>query len=124
MLKILALAAFGAISLVGASQALGALDEKLRKPELRPASDTPEAVQTMAVAREETSRASGGAAQVSRSPDGHYWAEGQVNGRRVRFLVDTGATTVALTLADAERLGIRPTRADYVHPVVTANGEK
>jgi uncharacterized protein (UPF0276 family) len=41
-----------------------------------------------------------------KASDGHFWADGEVNGARVRFLVDTGATAVALTPADAERLGI------------------
>jgi len=37
---------------------------------------------------------------------GHFVAEGQVNGGAVRFLVDTGATAIALPAADAKRLGI------------------
>ncbi len=37
---------------------------------------------------------------------GHYVADGNVNGGPVRFLVDTGATLVALPAADARRLGI------------------
>jgi aspartyl protease family protein len=37
---------------------------------------------------------------------GHYVVDGQVNGGAVRFLVDTGATTVALSTHDAERLAI------------------
>lgn len=37
---------------------------------------------------------------------GHFLANGLVNGKPVRFLVDTGATTVALSRPDAERLGI------------------
>jgi aspartyl protease family protein len=123
MLKLFAIAAFTLAATVGAAQVAGSLGEELRRPQLRAASDTPEHVETLSVATPPAATASGGAASVSKSPDGHYWAEGQVNGRRVRFLVDTGATTVALTLADAERLGIRPDRADYVHPVMTANGE-
>jgi aspartyl protease family protein len=128
MLKILAVAAFAALGVVGAARTLGAMDAQMREPQmrepqLRPASDEPDTAQAASLTETPPARASGGAASISRSADGHYWAEGQVNGRRVRFLVDTGATTVALTLADAERLGIRPLRADYVHPVMTANGE-
>jgi len=37
---------------------------------------------------------------------GHFYANGQVNGGPVRFLVDTGATTVALPADIADRLGI------------------
>lgn len=38
--------------------------------------------------------------------DGHFYAEGSANGQSVRFLVDTGASMVALTDADAQRLGL------------------
>lgn len=37
---------------------------------------------------------------------GHFLAEGAVNGSPVRFVVDTGATTVALPATDAVRLGL------------------
>lgn len=37
---------------------------------------------------------------------GHFFADGAINGQPVRFLVDTGATTVALSGNDAKRLGI------------------
>ncbi len=63
------------------------------------------------------------AASVAKSGDGHFWAEGQVNGARVRFLVDTGATAVALTAQDARRLGIEPSQLDYNLKVTTASGQ-
>ena len=119
----MAMGALGAVSILGVSQALTRLDEKLRTPELRPASDTPDGFRSVADTPAEAPRPSGGPAQVTRSADGHYWAEGLVNGRRVRFLVDTGATAVALTLADAERIGIRPDRSEFIHRMATANGE-
>jgi aspartyl protease family protein len=37
---------------------------------------------------------------------GHFVADGSINGRAVRFLVDTGATAVALGQSDADRIGI------------------
>lgn len=43
---------------------------------------------------------------LAADPRGHFVTEGAVNGNPVRFLVDTGATTVALPAADAVRLGI------------------
>lgn len=46
--------------------------------------------------------------ELVRDPDGHFYAEAQVNGARVRFLVDTGASFVALTPSDAQRAGIAP----------------
>ena len=60
---------------------------------------------------------------VPRGADGPYWAQGQVNGQPVKFLVDTGATAVALTPADAERLGFRIKDLKYGYRVVTAGGQ-
>jgi len=37
---------------------------------------------------------------------GHYVAPGSINGRPVRFMVDTGATSVAIGADEATRLGI------------------
>jgi len=45
-------------------------------------------------------------ATLAADPLGHFYANGQVNGGSVRFLVDTGATMVALPARDADRLGI------------------
>ena len=42
---------------------------------------------------------------LTRSADGHYYAPGNADGAELRFLVDTGATVVALTESDAELLG-------------------
>jgi aspartyl protease family protein len=54
------------------------------------------------------SRAGGLAAQeLVRAPDGHFYADGQVNGAPIRFMVDTGATAVALTREDAQRAGLQ-----------------
>ena len=51
---------------------------------------------------------SGGAAMVVLEQDrnGHYEAEGQINGQAVTFLVDTGATDVALPVSAARALGL------------------
>lgn len=62
------------------------------------------------------------AAQVSKAPDGHFWAEAEVDGRWVRLLVDTGASSVSLTPADAQRLGVDLAALDFDQPLVTANG--
>lgn len=43
---------------------------------------------------------------ISAGRDGHYEADGAVNGGTVRFVVDTGATAIALPSSDANRLGI------------------
>jgi len=58
------------------------------------------------------------------TPDrqGHFRVEASVDGRRLDFMVDTGASVIALTERDAGRLGIRPMRSAYTAIVKTANG--
>ncbi len=43
---------------------------------------------------------------LDRKPDGHFYATADVSGTPVRFLVDTGASMVALTGEDARALGL------------------
>ena len=52
---------------------------------------------------------------------GHFVTEGQVNGGQVRFLVDTGASMVALPARDAHRLGIDYRKGQQIM-MQTANG--
>src|SRR3954471_7306193 len=53
---------------------------------------------------------------------GHFQVEGSVDGRRLDFLVDTGASLVALRERDANKLGIFPSPRDYTGRSSTANG--
>lgn len=66
--------------------------------------------------------ATGSAAQVLRAADGHYWAEADIDGHAVRLMVDTGASVVALTRADAARLGLQLAADDFTAQVSTASG--
>jgi aspartyl protease family protein len=43
---------------------------------------------------------------LAADPRGHFFSEGAINGNPVRFVVDTGATLVALPAAEARRLGL------------------
>lgn len=43
---------------------------------------------------------------IAAGPGGHFVAGGAINGRAAQFMVDTGATLVTISRADAERLGI------------------
>ena len=47
-----------------------------------------------------------GAVTLVRAADGHFYADAQVNGAAVRFLVDTGSSAVVLSAADAARIGL------------------
>ncbi len=60
---------------------------------------------------------------IPKAADGHFWANASVNSHAVRFLVDTGATVVALTPADAQRLGFDSHALVFDHQVSTANGK-
>ena len=52
---------------------------------------------------------------------GHFLTQGQINGRAANFMVDTGATSIAIGKADADRMGLR--YQDGIPTMVgTANG--
>lgn len=63
-----------------------------------------------------------GAIVVRAGPDGHYRMEVAVDGTPIRFLVDTGASDIVLSPADARRLGLDPRKLDYTKVYGTANG--
>lgn len=56
-------------------------------------------------------------------PDGHYWTRALVNRKSsIEFMVDTGASVVALTYKDAQKMGLRPETLDYRWEIRTAGG--
>lgn len=59
---------------------------------------------------------------IPRSSDGHFYVDAQVGAATIHFLVDTGASAVALSRADAQRAGIAPAPGDYSGEARTANG--
>jgi aspartyl protease family protein len=115
MLKYAVIALIAAVSAVGAAETFGALDAVAHAPQ-------PTAM-TATTTTELAPAVPGEAAAITKAKDGHYWAEAMVDGHQVRFLVDTGATTVALTTEDARRLGIDPKTLDYNYSVTTASGQ-
>ncbi len=115
LLKYALVAAVASVSAFGSAGLVVALAPK--PPALRAA--RAEAPIAMPVVLE----GSGRVAQVAKADDGHFWAEAEVNGAPVRFLVDTGATAVALTPGDAQRLGLDTRRMKYDLSVGTAAGQ-
>jgi aspartyl protease family protein len=101
--------AFGAAGLIG-----GWLDRGTSTPPRQP--ETKTAVTTPAPT------SSARIVSIGRDHRGHFKANGRVDGRSVSFMVDTGASVIALTEREAARLGIRPVRNDYTAQVRTANG--
>src|SRR5215510_13284275 len=65
--------------------------------------------------------ARGGSITLKADGRGHFLTDGQVNGGTVRFLVDTGATMIALPAADARRIGLNYPRGEQAM-VQTAGG--
>lgn len=63
-----------------------------------------------------------GTVVLNRRNDGHFHATAEVDGVDIRFLVDTGASSVVLSRRDAERLGIDTATLNYLVEVQTANG--
>ena len=55
-------------------------------------------------------------------PGGHFHANVDVDGRSVPMLVDTGASYVALSAEDANRLGVITRPSDFTITIYTANG--
>ena len=59
---------------------------------------------------------------IPRDARGHFQTEGRIDGQRIDFMVDTGASVIALNEKSAARFGLRPSRGDYNATVSTANG--
>ena len=78
-----------------------------RKVAAKPVPQKPADARTVAIAAE----------------NGHFAAEGRVDGRPIAFMVDTGASLITIRASEADRLGYRPREADYVVKISTANGE-
>ncbi len=60
--------------------------------------------------------------ELPRAPDSHYYLDAQVNGAPVRFVVDTGASDIVLSRADAIRVGLHPDGLAFTGQANTANG--
>lgn len=61
---------------------------------------------------------------LQRGQGGHYWTNALVNGRQIHFMVDTGATGIALNESHAKRIGINFRRDGTPITVSTASGEE
>ena len=68
------------------------------------------------------SKSSGSKIVLTAGDGGHFLAQGSINGKSVQFMVDTGATAVAMGAAEAKRMGIDYTAGKPVR-MNTANGQ-
>lgn len=101
------------VKLVSATSEAAVVEYKGKRQTLAPGQGTRVATAPAAPA--------GGRTTITADSRGHFYTTGQVNGMSVRFMVDTGATAVALSGADARALGINY-RAGKRGLVNTANG--
>ena len=59
---------------------------------------------------------------IAQDGRGHFQTDARIDGQRIDFMVDTGASVVALNERSAARFGLRPSRSDFNATVATANG--
>lgn len=89
-----------------------------------PAEDAPPSkVQTAVLEPQPEEKLPSNAANIRRESDGHFWTWADVDGSSLKFLVDTGASVVALTRHDAKRLRINLDELVYDNRITTAGGE-
>jgi aspartyl protease family protein len=69
-----------------------------------------------------SSEGSGSRIVLTAGSGGHFITQGSINGRPVRFMVDTGATTIAMSQAEAERIGLKY-KTGQLTSGNTANGQ-
>jgi aspartyl protease family protein len=114
MRNLMILAAF----LVGAGTLMGQMAEKMTAttPALAMASSQKSALAP------DTADAGFRSLTLPRDARGHFLTDGRIEGQRIDFMVDTGASVIALNETSAARFGLRPTPSDYKMIVKTANG--
>jgi aspartyl protease family protein len=103
---------FAGMMLVGGVMAVGYIEKAARPPV---ASATP--------AQPAAQPANSRTMVIRAAEGGHFGVEARVDGRRLEFLVDTGASQVVLRASDAAKLGLHPSPRDYSIRISTANGE-
>jgi aspartyl protease family protein len=87
-----------------------------------PAAATTTTAARKALPAETVAQAGGRSLSIPRDARGHFQTEGRIDGQRIAFMVDTGASVIALNESSAARFGLRPARGDYKATVTTANG--
>ncbi len=113
MRNIVILAAF----MVGLGTMMAQMADKMT-----PAPALAHAASLKAAAIETSAEIVGRSLSIPRDARGHFQTEGRIDGQRIGFMVDTGASVIALNETSAARFGLRPSRGDYNAMVTTANG--
>lgn len=119
----LVMAAVGVVCVTHFEQIRTLLGLKLEPEDFGVTAPTPASAPRAAHNQPVTESRSDGSVVIRVGQNGHFETPALVNGRSIDVMVDTGASTVALTYEDAGRAGIFPSNADFRHKVSTANGE-
>lgn len=67
-------------------------------------------------------RVVGSALRINMGPDGHFWASARIEGVERRMLIDSGATTTALSAATAKAAHVEIDGGPFAAAIDTANG--
>jgi aspartyl protease family protein len=116
MRQILLLAA---VVLVAGSFAARFADRELAPPRPQVAAEQP----MRAAPQVQVDDSYGRTLTLNANRQGHFEVEARIDGRHIRFMVDTGASLVALRESDAGEVGIHPFPSDFTAMVATANGK-
>lgn len=71
----------------------------------------------------EEQRISGSTLRIRKNSDGHFWVNANIAGSEVRFLIDSGATTTAMSVNAANDVGAEISTNGFPSIVSTANGD-
>ncbi len=116
--EIIAAAVIVVTAVFGARAIDGALDNIEQQKQAAPARAL-----TLAPSSASAQRRSGREVRIVAARDQHFYVEVEVNRRPSQFLIDTGASYVAMRESDAREAGVYTSHSDYNYPVRTANGE-
>jgi len=98
-------------------------DQTVRTPVAPPAAAALPAAAELAVAPAPPVQNSyGSSVVVPHDARGHFVVDARVDGRHMEFMLDTGASVVALRARDAAALGLHPAAREFTVEVKTANG--
>lgn len=86
------------------------------------AAAAPRGTESSKVSMAASTHSSYGEEHLSPDRNGQFSSNVEINGARVHMLVDTGASSVALSYEDAAAIGVLPAPSDYKYAVSTANG--
>src|SRR5690349_13024809 len=98
---------FAGLFVIASAVLAGYAERQIESPPAR-------ATTAMAVApATEVQRNPGRTVVIPRDSRGHFQVNGRVDGKSMGFMVDTGASVIALTARDAARIGLRPMLRDF-----------